>query len=1020
MRVRYAVVALLFASIAFAAEQPKNLAPNPGFEEGQGERAVGWRPVRDRKHTGRLVRDESVAHTGKASLCLDNRETPKENIGARWESVALPLRGGAAVRLTAWTKTQGTGRYGAIVALHFLNEKGRIVGKAERVRKEEHDWTQLTVESAVPPGAINVVIALKVYDPNVAGWCDDVVLTVTPGAGKATPGKQADEGGPSHTLVIPDGRPGFALGAADLLARMFERASGKRLRIVEEWEAPQGPKIFLGRTQAAEKAGVDFGQQGLWCVLKASGGDLFLAGRDGSKNVEGDRGHVWQGTRKAAHIFLHDYLGVRWLIPDKKGKALNGTYVPQRKAIVFPADLNRSWRPAFDWIHVQAFEESEFFIMNTRRWGNAIYRNYGGHSYYTAVPRGKYAKDHPEYFALIKGKRDSSKNHLCISNPNVQDLIYQEMLRSADAGFSWVQLAQTDGYQPCQCESCKAIHPDPGERLWIMHNDLAKRLDKTRPAVKVVIIAYGPTSIPPKTIDRLSDNVMVEVASPNRQRLEYWGSKVPATLVYLYTWGDYHPMAFAPKTTPRMIAAQVKYLRDHAVRGIYYCGSGESWGLEGPVYYILHRILDNPDCNWQAELDDYYRAAFGRAYRPMKELYDALYARLDFMGSFYDDWPYFWSTPQHKLTEMPREPETMYTYFFPPSLLKTIQERLESARRLETDAVIRKRIDFVERAYLYVRDIAVMYHVYRAYQLDPNPLTFDMVARAIAQRNERIDAFFAQGEGCARFDGFPRMFTHHDKKFVQAGGRTYGVLGSPATWDVDRIRATNSLPGASVPRMTARKATDKIVLDGRLTEATWKAAEVGKFVEISLGKVHEPTSARVTYDDRRLYVAFECAESLAERLPGYWLAHGHDGRVYGQDCVEVFVDPVGDGAQYYHFISGGIPDSYYEEAFGIHKETYHPLSGKTDVGWNGAWDYAASVDVANKRWTVEVAIPFSTLGTQPPKPGAKWKMNLGRERFVQNANVRSEPELYCWSPNIASRQFDSPACFGEIVFSGKP
>ena len=48
-----------------------------------------------------------------------------------------------------------------------------------------------------------------------------------------------------------------------------------------------------------------------------------------------------------------------------------------------------------------------------------------------------------------------------------------------------------------------------------------------------------------------------------------------------YNWGSYHEMAFGPKTTPGMIARQVKLFYDRQVRGIYYCGIGESWGLEG-------------------------------------------------------------------------------------------------------------------------------------------------------------------------------------------------------------------------------------------------------------------------------------------------------------------------------------------------------------------------------------------------------------------------------------------------------
>lgn len=826
-----------------------------------------------------------------------------------------------------------------------------------------------------------------------------------------------EQGKPCYTIIIPDKNDDYARSAANFLSSMVHRTSGARMLISNERSAPVGPKIYVGRTQAAEWSGVDFARSGLWCVLKAFEGNLILAGHDGSKHIQRDPGYVWLGTRKAVQMFLQDYVGVRWLIPDQKGDALIGTSTLLRDTITFPAGLDRLWRSPFEWMHVAAFEDAEFFDMNTKRRASIAYKTYGGHSYYTAVPAKRYARTHPEYFALIAGERNSSRNHLCVSNRDVQNLLYKEMIASVDAGYVWVQLAQTDGYQPCECDACRAISPNAGERLWIVHNALAKRLERDRPAAKVVLLAYGPTRELPETIDHLNGNVIVEIASPSRKRLQRWREKAPALLAYLYIWGEYHPMAFAPKTTPRMVAELVKYLRDGGVRGIYCCGSGESWGLEGPVYYIFHRCLDNPDCDWQAELDEYYRAAFGRAYQPMKKFYGTLYLRLDTLGTFYDDWPRYWSTPSVKLSELPREPETMYTTFFPPMLLKRMQVLLDRASKLEPTGAVHKRIEFVGRAFVYVRDIAEMFHLYRAYQVKPSVKTLELVTRAVRQRNSRINALFAQGGGEARYDGLPRMFAHFRKDFVLAGGRLYGILGSPASWDTDALlEARGMLPGVGMPRMTAQRVTGDILLDGKLGERTWAKAEAVELREISLGKVAERTVVRVAYDERFLYLAFECSETLAEQLSGWWKPHGHDGPVYSQDCVEVFVDPVGDLQQYFHFICGGVQNSYYEEAFGLKRDVYHPLYNKMDAMWNGAWDYFSTIDVPRQRWIVEMALPFGTLNTHSPKPGEIWRLNLARERFIQNKNPRAQPELYCWSPNLEKRTFVAPTFFGKLIF----
>jgi hypothetical protein len=406
-----------------------------------------------------------------------------------------------------------------------------------------------------------------------------------------------------YTVVVPDGKGAVAMSAATMLADTLEKASGARLAIVEETGAPAGPKVFIGKTRAAEKAGLNVAaMKGIACVLKVVDGNLFLAGNDRSGYIKGDDNYVMPASKKAAHIFLRDYAGVRWLWPNSQGL---GTEIPKNATISFPADLNRSWTPVFDW--VSAFqtsvaghpESSQGYEFNSVREASVPYYSYGGHSYYAAVPKGKYAKDHPEYFAVIKGVRDSSNNHLCISNPVVQDLLYAEMLKHIDEGYSMVQLAQTDGYQPCECDPCKAIAADAGERHWIVHNKLAQRLAKDRPDAKVVIIAYWPTDVPPKTIAKFGPNVAVELCDYSYASFVRWQGKADEFLVYLYNWGSYHEMAFGPKSTPGMIARQVKLFHDQKVRGMYCCGIGESWGLEGPVYYIFNKCLEDPDCSWR-------------------------------------------------------------------------------------------------------------------------------------------------------------------------------------------------------------------------------------------------------------------------------------------------------------------------------------------------------------------------------------------------------------------------------------
>ncbi len=820
------------------------------------------------------------------------------------------------------------------------------------------------------------------------------------------------DGNAAYVIVVPDGRPQLAMDAANLLVRIAEQASGAQMQIVEEAAAPEGPKVFIGMTRAAEVAGLALADlQGQSCVMKVVDGNLFLAGHDLVRDTDTPRPYYSvPASRRAVHLFLHDYLGVRWLWPNREGL---GTHVPQSPTLSFPADLDRRWDPTFPWVANTAFRMGEGYDLNTHFKASVPFATYGGHSYYSAVPKDKYGESNPEYFALIGGTRNSSQNHLCISNPEVQELIYAEMLRQLDMGFEAVELAQTDGYIACECDNCRAIHADIGEQLWIVHDKLARRLAEERPDAKAIIISYGPTVEPPQTIDRFGSNVIIELCKYSPSHVAKWQEKADAFMVYIYNWGSYHTIGYGPKTTPEMAARQVSFFRDSDVKAIYVCGCGEDWGLEGPVYYIWNRCLDAPDCDWQAELDGFYRAAFGKAYIPMKAFYDALYERLALYGGI-GRWADL--LPGAEAVGFAPRPETHYTHFFPPTLLKAMAANLDRALELEPEGVVRKRVDMVGRHFQYVRDVATVFHLYQAYQLRPDQHTFDALADAIKIREANVRAFFDAGGEIAEIDGFPPMFARADVDQALLGGRMTGTLSSPFFWDVDLLKEKGVLPGIGRKKITVARATTPLQIDGRMDEAVWAAAEADELGEIGMGEATVQTSVRLLYDEQNLYIGFECGEPLAERLAsGWWKSHGQDGKIYSQDCLEILIDPVGDLQQYYHFACSAMPDSTYDAAIGLHKDPIHPLYGQSDRGWNGVWSYAGITDVEAERWTVEVAIPFETLGVTAPSTGSLWKMNLGRERFVQNAE-RGGPELFMWSPNLEERSFHSRAAFGDLIF----
>lgn len=191
----------------------------------------------------------------------------------------------------------------------------------------------------------------------------------------------------------------------------------------------------------------------------------------------------------------------------------------------------------------------------------------------------------------------------------------------------------------------------------------------------------------------------------------------------------------------------------------------------------------------------------------------------------------------------------------------------------------------------------------------------------------------------------------------------------------------------AVPRTSAH-----IAIDGRLDEPAWKsAAVIPSFVGTSSGK--QPgnrTQVRLLFDDRALYIAYECAEKDMARVKA--AMKEHDACIWNDDCAEVFLDTKTDRSGFMQFILNTIGARY----DGLGNDSY---------GFNPRWEGKAAAGKAG--WTAEIRLPFTELAVPTPRIGDSWLGNFCREE-------KPSAELSSWSPTNGS--FSSTATFGEIIF----
>ncbi|MFM9961804.1 MAG: DUF4838 domain-containing protein [Planctomycetaceae bacterium] len=680
----------------------------------------------------------------------------------------------------------------------------------------------------------------------------------------------AAEGKSAYQIVLPDSLPTASLDeslrqTARLMQAAFQ-ANGFAVDVVTEAKREVlRPGIFLGDTVLARANGVDPSKLNGWgYVQKVVGRDVIIAGRDQpspAKSIQ-ERRPTWDriGTAKGVVDFLRQFVGTRFLYPDL------GPYSPigaaakidilsspafeflKTPTIAIPADLRVTKTPLIEF-HTSHPARGSFYDIANNRFP-LVDTIFGGHTYERAIPREKYADSHPEYFALIGGQRMAKGNEnaqYCISNPEVQDLFYQDLISTIDRGFDAVDLGQPDGFRACQCENCAKLFDtgnDWAEKLWILHRKLAERVEQTRPGKRVTMMSYIQTENPPKSFKAFPSNTRILLTGTNDEDIAPWrGHDVPAGFSsYIYNWCPNLGTRYTPMRTPRFVESQVRRLTRNKFQSIYRDGTGDLFGLEGPVYYTMGRMFDDPETlSAKLLVQEFCGGAFGKSAPSMVSFYDQLYHGIElyseYLGTRSPAWTYqnIYGQQRKFLTD----PFQFLGFLYTPNLLTSLETQLAQAEKSADTDKVRARLSLVRREFDYLKALAKVVHLHHAFQIQPDLASRDRLLDAIDARNVLVDSFFdAKGASpkptpAWSFVMFPPL--GHDAKHLRLvyDGYQEPYSKTPLNRDTKAMRLA-PLPGtaqsdanATLSRMQAlrqdRKWKELIEQFGTEDFSTWPA-----------------------------------------------------------------------------------------------------------------------------------------------------------------------------------------------------
>jgi hypothetical protein len=535
-----------------------------------------------------------------------------------------------------------------------------------------------------------------------------------------------DHGAPGAEVIVAPNATTEERAAADEFVRYIKRSTGADLPIRAE-RVPGRPAVLIGSTAAPERIRAKVAHlAGEGFVVDVSGDTVVLAG------------NAREGTAFAVYEFLERIAGIRWLWPGEVGEV-----VPLHRTLAVD-DITVTKEPAFVWRflgpggslwgpHDKWTKERELGISTRHQAAMMLWerrnrfggeRIVGGHAFGDILPPAVWGPSHPEYFALVKGKRDwenfngKHRCQLCTTNPDVVQKVIEYCRTQFEAHPDWdgVSIGANDGRGFCECDNCRRLDTgkmqmessDPEQlrpaktpiitdRMVTFCNQVADGLARTHPGKKVLFFAYSQFHAPPEHSKVHPNVVMAYTVNasgfwnlPARkaalQDFAAWARMAPTFGVYEYhTQTNFPDM---PRLIPELIQIELQELQRLGSR-YFHTQAGNGFAVNGLNFYVLGRLLWDPLANVKQIQIDYAQAAFGPAAPAMNRYFDR------FITSWRDQ-----QSPPVRMLGFANYDEVTRAY--PPSVRDAAQADLDEALRVATGEH-QRRVEFVRDGFRFVQ-----------------------------------------------------------------------------------------------------------------------------------------------------------------------------------------------------------------------------------------------------------------------------------------------------------------------------
>jgi|GEM_PF-1561431 len=554
-------------------------------------------------------------------------------------------------------------------------------------------------------------------------------------------------------IVIDSNSVAMVKYAAEEFRDYVRKISGAELPIDEvgsDYKAPVdgSVRVFIGESAYTKSIGLDTAK--LKCdgyYVQITPTTLVLAGRDepvpyfetksasGQYELKGSKfSDIGQtGSLFAVYHFFEKYCDTRWYWPGELGEV-----VPKSTNISAPVG-RYSIEPSFEYRMYYAFDFNA--DPEAAKWyrragfGSTTDAMHPNHSAYKIYANSANHAQHPEWFALHKGRRDAVD--LCWTEPGVVDewvRLAKEYFRANPTAKMFAVMPE-DGTGVCECARCQKLvdwsAPTEGNGslggnqllsniLWPAVNEVAKRIRDEFPDKYIGCCAYSNYLKPPWTVEKFEPNVIVMLCAMTAFMYDSTYDNGMASFeqgwlgkgIKTFSTWDYNCThmfqtgnngAYTPYILPHMLAKRYSRLKGISRGGFFEAENAPTWvpsklthfGMDHINWYVLGKLSWDPTLNMDALLDDYCKHFYGPAASQMR---------------------HFWQLQEDQWTSR-KDPLVWdgqcagrWNHVYTPKVLRDMFKSFDEARALAAksdDPNYLKRLDLIAGEYAFLRSCSI-------------------------------------------------------------------------------------------------------------------------------------------------------------------------------------------------------------------------------------------------------------------------------------------------------------------------